>query len=176
MIIKYRIISGENDEFVRDIEIHDNSTFLDLHLAIQSACDFDPSLLTTFYLSDKNWNKLDEIVIDLIDAETQAGALIMDETKLSHFIPEPKQRYIYIFDFFSERAFFIEIVNVRQSTKDDVLLEFPICTLSQGNAPSQIFIDEINEDDVEGFDDDDDDDDDYDEEDLNFDNIDNYDI
>lgn len=175
MIIKYRIISGENDDFVRDIEIHDDSTFLDLHLAIQSACDFDPSLLTTFYLSDKNWNKLDEIVLDLIDAETQADALIMEETKLSHFSPVAKQRYIYIFDFFSVRAFFIEIVNIRQSTKDDVLLEFPICTLSHEKSPSQIFIDDIDEDDIDDFDEDDDDED-YDDDDINFDNIDNYDI
>jgi hypothetical protein len=173
MIIKYRLISGENDDFVRDIEIHDDSTFIDLHLAIQSACDYDSSLLSTFYLSDKDWNKLDEIVLDRIDIESQADALLMEETLLDHFNPQPGQRYIYIFDFFSVRAFFIEIVNLRKSGKDDVHLEFPICTLSHGKAPKQIFIDDIDDNDLDDFDKFEED---IDDDDISFDNIENYDI
>ncbi len=178
MIIKYRLISGENEEFVRDIEIHEENSFLDLSLAIQDACKFDPSLLSTFYLSNKSWDKLDEIVQDRIDAESQSDALLMEETRLNHFEPKIGQRYIYIFDFFSIRAFFIEIVNIRKVEKTDHLLEFPICTLSKGKAPEQIFIDDIDED----FEEDDFYDDDYDDgyddgyDNIGFDNIDDYDF
>lgn len=175
MIIKYRIVCGENDDFVRDIEIYSDSKFLELHLAIQSACDFDASLLTTFYLSNKKWDKLTEIVQELIDAESQADSLLMDETNLENFDPKLGQRYIYIFDFFSVRSFFIEIVNIRERTKDDLLLEFPICTLSHGKAPSQVFIDELNELDIPSIDDFDEDlDEDLDG--LGLENIDDYDI
>ncbi|MDD3860562.1 MAG: hypothetical protein PHW83_10215 [Bacteroidales bacterium] len=175
MIIKYRIVSGENDDFVRDIEIFSDNTFHDLHLAIQYSCDYDPSLLTTFYLSNKTWDKLDEIVQELIDAESQEGLKLMKETKLDIFNPSLGQRYIYIFDFFSIRAFFIEIVNIREKTKDDENLEFPICTLHHGKAPRQIFIDDINEDEY-GLNEDlnDIDDDDLDE--LGFENIDDFDF
>jgi len=170
MIIKYRIVSGENDSFVRDIELFDDSTFMDFHMAIQSACNYDPTMLTTFYLSNKSWDKLDEIVPELIDAESQANAILMDETKLSHFNPVVGQRYVYIFDFFSVRFFFIEIVNMRNSTKDDVHLEFPICTLSHAKAPVQVFVDEITEDDLDDFGINED------EDDESFENIDDYDI
>jgi len=145
MIIKYRIISGEDDSFVRDIEIFSDSTFIDLHLAIQSSCDYDPSLLTTFYLSNKSWDKLDEIVQELIDAESQEDVRLMKETSLDFFEPVIGQRFIYIFDFFSVRSFFIEIVNIRQRIKDDENLEFPICTLSHSKAPQQVYIDDIDE-------------------------------
>lgn len=174
MLIKYRLISGENEDFVRDIEIHEENSFLDLNLAIQDACNFDSSFLSTFYLSNKSWDKLDEIVQDKIDAETQGDVLLMEDTKLSHFEPELGQRYIYIFDFFSIRAFFIEIVNIRNIEKTDHLLEFPICTLSKGKAPEQVFIDDIAEND-EFNDNYYEDDDDYDD-DLGFDNIDDYDF
>lgn len=173
MIIKYRLISGENDDFVRDIEIYDDSTFMELHLAIQAACDYDSNLLSTFYLSDKEWNKLDEIALERIDVESQADVLLMEETPLDHFNPLPGQRYIYIFDFFSVRAFFIEVVNIRKSSKDDVHLEFPICTLSHGKAPKQIFIDDIDDNDLDDFDKFEED---IDDDDISFDNIENYDI
>ncbi|HOZ31175.1 MAG TPA: hypothetical protein PLL66_09675 [Bacteroidales bacterium] len=175
MIIKYRIISGEDENFVRDIEIFSDTTFEDLHLAIQSSCDYDSSLLTTFYLSNKSWDKLDEIVQELIDAESQEDVRLMRETKLDYFQPTVGQRYIYIFDFFSVRAFFIEIVNIREKTKDDENLEFPICTLCHGKPPQQVFIDDINEDELKNsdnfdiFEDDELDD-------LGFENIDDYDF
>lgn len=178
MLIKYRIISGEDDTFVRDIEIHEDNTFLDLHLAIQAACNYVNSLLSTFYLSNKSWDKLDEIVQDRIDAESQSDALLMEETKLNYFAPKIGQRYIYIFDFFSVRFFFIEIVNIRKVERNDHLLEFPICTLSKSKAPEQIFIDMLDEGFDEDFDEDyidDYDDDDYDD-DVSFENIDDFDI
>lgn len=144
-IIKYRIISAKDDDFVRDIEIEETSTFMDLHLAIQDACNYDPSLLTTFYLSNKNWDKLKEISAECIDPETQKDVYLMEYTKLNKFDPVIGQRYIYIFDFFSVRAFFLEIVNIRDKSEEDYKLEFPICTLSKGNPPKQIFVDDIDE-------------------------------
>jgi hypothetical protein len=145
MIIKYRIVSGENDEFVRDIEIYSDNTFYDLHLAIQAACDYDPSLITTFFLSNDLWDKVQEIILEKIDEESQSNLFLMKETKLNSFLPEVGQRYIYIFDFFSVRSFFIEIVNIREKTREDLKLEFPICTLSKSQAPSQVFVDDISD-------------------------------
>ncbi|MDR2009740.1 MAG: plasmid pRiA4b ORF-3 family protein [Bacteroidales bacterium] len=147
MIIKYRIISGEDENFVRDIEIYSDNTFLDLHMAIQAACNYDPSLLTTFFLSNASWDKVQEIILEKIDEESQADLMLMSDTRLDTFTPVIGQRYIYIFDFFSIRSFFIEIVNIREAVKEDFKLQFPICTLSKSKAPEQVFVDDINEDD-----------------------------
>lgn len=174
-IIKYRFINPKDENFVRDLEIEENKTFYDLHLAIQKACKYDPSLLTTFYLSNERWEKVKEISVECIDPESQKDVLLMKETPLNKFNPVIGQKYVYIFDFFSVRLMLIEIVNIRKKTADDLKLEFPICTLSKGNPPSQIFIDDIdnidsdiemnddlfddifNDNDFDNFDDDDDD-------------------
>ncbi len=173
MIIKYRLISAESDEFVRDIEIYSDNTFEDLHNAIQVSCDYDSLLMSSFYLSNKNWDKLQEIVEEIIDEEFQTEVMLMKETELSDLEPKKAQRYIYLFDFFSERSFFIEIVNIREETSEDEKLEFPVCTLSQGEAPKQIFIDDEIPDD---FDDEATDEFFDDPEDFGFENIDDYDL
>ncbi len=175
MIIKYRITSREKEDFVRDIEILSDNNFFDLHKAIQVACNYDSSMLSTFYLCNNNWDKLHEIAETIIDEETQEETLIMKDTKLTFFEPFKGQRFIYIFDFFSVRSFFVEIVNIRKKKKDDANLEFPICTVSKGKAPKQIFIDDsiegiLNDDNKEPedlFDDTDS---------FDFDNIDDYNI
>ncbi len=166
MIIKFRFVSGENEEFVRDIEIYDNNTFLDLHHAIQEACDYDSGLLATFFMSNDNWDKEQEVILEKLDPQTQQDTLMMAETKLSELVLDKGQKIIYIFDFFSIRSFFIEVVNIRKEEKTDKKLEYPICTLFKGKAPSQIFVDDIEnpdfDDDYDEFDDDYIDDDGYD--------------
>jgi hypothetical protein len=172
MIIKFRFVSGEVDDFVRDIEIYDDSTFLDLHYAIQEACEYDRGLLATFFMSNDNWDKEQEIILEKMDAEAQKDTLLMSETKLKDLSLSKGQKIIYIFDFFSIRSFFIEVVNIRKKEKEDKNLEYPICTLYKGKPPAQIFVDKIEDldfdDDLDGFDDDYLDD--------GFDNIDEYDL
>lgn len=173
MIIKFRLISGESEDFVRDIEIFSDNSFEELHKAIQTACDYDSTMMSTFYLSNTNWDKLQEVAESKMDEEFQTDVLLMNETKLSHFEPHKGQRYIYIFDFFSIRYFFIEIVNIRSKSNDDNNLEFPICTLSHGKAPKQVYIDDSI---PEDFDDEDPEDFFDNPEEFGFDNIDDYDI
>jgi hypothetical protein len=167
MIIKFRIISGENEDFVRDIELKSEQNFLDFHLAIESACNFDNNPLACFFMSNDNWDKGQEIVNEIMDAETQKDCLLTEEVKLSDMITKKGQKIIYIFDLFSVRAFFIEVVNIREVDNTDKDLEYPICTLAKDPAPKQFFIDEndmladldgLNDefddgyDDLEGFD------------------------
>lgn len=177
MIIKFRLISPENDNFVRDIEIYDDNSFLDLHEAIQASCDYDPSIMTAFYVSNDHWDKNEEIVLQIMDEEEQKNSLLMEDTPISRFFDAKRQKLVYIYDFFSVRLFLIEVVNVREPGDKDNDLSFPICTLMQGIAPQQIKVDDISDmgydgDIIDEFDDLDIDDIDYD----NFDNIDKYDL
>ncbi len=143
MIVKFRIVSGENGKFVRDIEIYENSTFYDLHLAIQDACEYDGSMMTSFYTSNNKWEKGKEIAMEIIDPKSQEGVLLMNKTKISEIAVKKGNKFLYLYDLFSVRFLFIEIVNIRNEEKEDEKLEFPICTLSQGNPPKQFFIDDI---------------------------------
>lgn len=168
MIIKFRIISGEKSDFVRDIEIYDDNTFLDLHKAIQAACDYDPAQLATFIMSNDNWDSGQEIILEKLDPDEQKDILLMNDVRLFEQNPKKSMKIIYIFDFFSIRSFFLEVVNVRKPEKEDKNLEYPICTLSKGKPPNQTFVDNIEDFGIDGIDDFDDD--------ISLDNIDDYDI
>ena len=72
-IIKYKV--SDDAEFVREIELKDDSSFKDLHTAIQKACKYDPSLITMFYIANGDWEVDDEpeneILLERMDEKTQ---------------------------------------------------------------------------------------------------------
>ena len=60
----------------------------------------------------------------------------MSESVLNDFLEDEKQRLMYVFDYMTERAFFIELREI--ITGQD--LNEAVCSKSQGNPPAQ-FID-----------------------------------
>lgn len=143
MVIKFKIFTPEEDDFLLEIEIDENSTFFDLHSAIIKACSYNQKEITSFYLSDKNWDYGTEILCTRFDEESQAESLIMEEIKLNHFSPEVGQRYLFVFDEIMQRGFFIEIVNIKKENKKNKLPKI----LISGKTPAQyenIEIESIN--------------------------------
>jgi len=137
MIFKFRIISDEEKEFVRDIEISGSSTFLDFHEAIQKELDYDPTQLASFFLTDEGWEK--ELEITLIDmmSDSYQPPIIMKDARIGEYINAPKERMLYIFDFFSERAFFIECMETFTEKSGTA---YPAVTYRKGVPPQQIMI------------------------------------
>ncbi|MDR2836115.1 MAG: hypothetical protein LBV69_07990 [Bacteroidales bacterium] len=158
MIIKYRLTTPENDDFYLDIEMFDENTFLDFHFAIIEACKFDNQVITTFYLSDENWDFQDEIIFTRFDEVLKAEMPLMEETRLSFFNPVKGQRYLYVFDEIHQRGFFIEIISVRDLKKTETKDNFPKFNI-KGIPPQQFDLefeeDELRNDFENDFDDDD---------------------
>ncbi|MBO7134054.1 MAG: hypothetical protein J6W06_07855 [Bacteroidales bacterium] len=146
-ILKYRI--SDDKDFVREIELKDDSTFKDLHVAIQKNCKYDPSLITMFYIADENWEPSDEpektILLERIDEKTQSDCLLMEDTPLNYTKPEKGMKYQYVYDLLSENYFYVEIIDIRNYTKKDEKTKFPKCTFAEGIPPQQITIDDIEE-------------------------------
>ena len=146
-IIKYKI--SDDKDFVREIEIKDDSTFKDLHVAIQKNCKYDPSLITMFYIADENWEPSDEpektILLERIDEKTQADCLLMEDTPLNYIKPEKGMKYQYVYDLLSENYFYVEIIDIRNYTKKDEKTKFPKCTFAEGIPPQQITLDNMED-------------------------------
>ncbi|MEA1873009.1 MAG: hypothetical protein U9N51_01075 [Bacteroidota bacterium] len=174
-IYKFRILSTESKDFIRDIEIPDEKRFYDLHMGIQAACDFDFAQMTSFYLSNKGWEREEEIsMIDMDKAgDEDDKPYFMKDVRLKDLISKANQRLLYLFDFFSVRMMFIELVEIRPMTPKEAKQNYPICSFSEGEAPKMQVIDDVlNVDDLLP-DDFDEFDDDFSE---GFDNIDDYDL
>jgi hypothetical protein len=112
MIYSIRILSGEADDFLLDIAIDGSLTFLTLHQFIQEKLNFDPMQLASFFITDREWNKETEITLVDMMVEGQYEIHVMDKTLIEYFVSENKQRMLYIFDLFAERAFFMEVFNI----------------------------------------------------------------
>ncbi|KPK87231.1 MAG: hypothetical protein AMS27_03205 [Bacteroides sp. SM23_62_1] len=140
MIYKFRLLSNEVEDFIRDFEVHSDQTFYDLHLAIQKNLHWDHSQIASFFFCNDNWEKELEITLFDLSDEPANQTLVMDGTKFSDHIKELKQKLLYVFDVFNERAFFIEVVEIRQGSPDKT---YPSFTNSLGSPPVQIYMDHI---------------------------------
>lgn len=135
MIYKFRLISNENDDFAVDIAIDEKSSFLNIHSFIQKELNYDPMQLASFFITDNNWNKETEITLfDMMDGENE-DIRTMDKAIISDFIFSNKQRMLYVYDHFSERAFFMELFEIDKGNIESIQL-----LNKQGTPPQQIEI------------------------------------
>ncbi len=137
MICVFEILSAEVPEFKRMIHINPDHTFEDLHRIIQNTSNFDQSQLASFFLTDELWRK--QIEISLLDSgKNNRHLLSMRTTKLNEYINEPEQKLVYVFDFFNERFFYLELKEIIMKTD----LKEPFVAYEKGNAPKQFLINE----------------------------------
>lgn len=148
MILLFRIISDEDQEFHRDLVIDGSDTFLDFHKVLQENLSYDPTQLASFFITTENWEKKQEITLIDMMQEPGIDTLTMGEVCMEEYISEVNQRMIYVFDFFSERAFFMELIETAdQSTSR----ETPFIADEKGDPPQQLALDLlINEEEEEG--------------------------
>lgn len=140
MIYRFRMISIEDKAFLRDYDVDASNTFLDFHHFIQKNLKYDSHQLASFFLTDDHWNKGMELT--LIDMENDAGpaAIPMETVKLNDLLKHKKERLLYVFDIFSDRAFFIELLDIHQP---DPIKKYPLCAASIGDPPIQVEIEDI---------------------------------
>lgn len=138
MIFLFRIISDENPEFFRDLVADSSDTFLDFHNTLQKNLGYDPSQLASFFITNHQWEK--EVEITLIDMmqDSEVKTFIMEQVTLEEYLAQVNQRMLYIFDFFSERAFYIELIEKADEISSR---ETPFIAQSKGDPPPQLAMD-----------------------------------
>lgn len=134
MVYRFTIISDEVDDFVREIQIDSEATFLDLHEAILKSVDYSNDQMTSFFICDEDWEKEKEITLEDMDNNSEEDSWVMKDTLLSDLIEDEKQKLIYVFDYMTERSFFIELSEIITG-KD---LDKAICSKKSGIAPKQV--------------------------------------
>ena len=134
MIYRFTIISDEVDDFRREIQIDPENAFLDLQQAICSACEYDDKQLSSFFICSDNWEKETEITLEEMDSDSENDSWLMEDTRLSDLVEDEKQKLIFVFDYMTERALFIELSEIITRASIDE----PTCTKSRGKAPQQV--------------------------------------
>lgn len=142
MIYKFRVVSDEVELFARNIEIDAESTFLQLHEAIQASVKFDSTQLASFYIGDKDWTRGQQItLLDMSDADEDIK--LMSDTVLKDFVKKANDNLVYVFDFFNDRAFYVTLAEIK---KADPKAVYPFSTGAIGEAPEQVAIGDFSAD------------------------------
>jgi len=109
MIYKFVLLSDEADDFRRDVLIDSDDTFFDLHEVILESIGYSKDQMTSFFICDDDWNKGKEITLLEMDTSSDVDNYVMDSTRLSDCLDEEKQKLIYVFDYLTERSFYMEL-------------------------------------------------------------------
>ena len=189
----FRVTAENNEDVFREFFVPKDSTFEDFHFAILDAFRIESGEMASFYISDENWNKKEEITLmDMGATDKKAQALLMEDTQLSDKVKSEETFFFYTYDFLFCKNFEIELIDETEENLDEIsLLKSEGRYVEDASAYDDFYLDDLDvddldeapkkgksKDDFDDFDSDDDFGDDFDDDynDKNYDNFDEYDL
>ena len=134
-LYRFRITFEDYDDVVREIDVKSNQTFEDLHRAIHKSTGYNSDYPSSFYISNDQWNKGEEITFMPNQKRIDRGVALMDKVKLLSYIDDPHQKFYYTFNFDRPFDFHVELMKITLSETPDVV--YPAVIRSVGDAPKQ---------------------------------------
>jgi hypothetical protein len=134
-VYRFRISFEDYDDIVRIIEIKANQTFEDLQQALHAAIGFETAREGSFFLSDDNWKKGQEISSRPAGENPPPGFKPMKEARFSDTIADPHQKIYYVYDTEAQWGFHIELVKIMVAEENGA--RYPRCVKTAGEAPKQ---------------------------------------
>ncbi len=148
MILKFRMLSDENDNFVRDYELPHEMTLAELHAFIIGSLAYD-DCMASFFTADDRWERGREFTLMDMGEEGEDAPMPMDKVTLAELVVAECNRLIYQFDMFGDRAYYLELVDSAQPQQG---LEYPRVAFENAPAPDQYDPDAVNSDEGSIFD------------------------
>jgi hypothetical protein len=134
-IYRFKVSFEDYDDVTREIDIKSNQTFEDLHLAIHRSTGYPPEQSSSFFVSNDQWIKGDEIAFLPTARKAERGVALMAGTKLSKFIDDPHQKFYYTYNFDRPFDFHVELIKI---LGDEPGKEYPVIVKSAGEAPKAL--------------------------------------
>ncbi len=134
MVYRILLVSDEVDNFLREIQIDSDATFLQLHMAILESCGYEDDQMTSFTICENGWEKVQDITLEDMSTSSDEDSYVMATTRLSEFVEDVKQHMLYTFDPVGGRVFFMEVAEEITGKS----LKEPKVTKKVGDAPVQV--------------------------------------
>jgi len=134
-LYRFRITFEDYDDVVREIDVKSNQTFEDLHRAIHQSTGYNPEYSSSFYISNDQWIKGEEITYMPNQKRIDRGVALMDKVKLLSYIDDPHQKFYYTFNFDRPFDFHVELMKIILDETPGVT--YPAVIKSTGEAPKQ---------------------------------------
>lgn len=134
-IYRFRVSFEDYDDVSRDIDIRSTQTFEDLHIAIHKTTAYPVDRSSSFFVSNDQWIKGEEIAHNPSQRKIDNGVILMEGTRLSRFIDDPHQKFYYIYNFERPFDFHVELIKILDEQNG---VEYPSVARSIGEAPKMI--------------------------------------
>lgn len=134
-VYRFRVAFEDYDDVVREIDIRSNQTFEDFHRAIHQSIGYKCEYSSSFYVSNDQWIKGEEITFMPNQRRIDRGVVQMDKVKLSSRIDDPHQKFYYTFNFDRPFDFHIELLKILLDETPGA--NYPAVVKSSGEAPKQ---------------------------------------
>jgi len=134
-LYRFRITFEDYDDVIREIDVKSNQTFEDLHRAIHQSTGYNPEYPSSFYISNDQWIKGEEITYMPNQKRIDRGVALMDKVKLLSYIDDPHQKFYYTFNFDRPFDFHVELMKI--ILEDTPGVSYPAVIKSVGEAPKQ---------------------------------------
>ncbi|MEO6849247.1 MAG: hypothetical protein ABI203_04650 [Mucilaginibacter sp.] len=134
-LYRFRVTFEDYDDVVREIDIKSNQTFEDLHKAIHHSTGYNCEFSSSFYISNDQWIKGEEITYLPNQRRIDRGVVLMEKIKLSNRIDDPHQKFYYVFNFDRPFDFHVELLKIILDETPGT--EYPSIVKSTGEAPKQ---------------------------------------
>jgi len=133
-VYRFKVSFEDYDDVTREVDIKSTHTFEDLHRAIHLSTGYKPEYSSSFYISNDQWIKGQEIAYMPTQRKIDRGVALMEKSKLSSFIDDPHQKFYYTFNFDRPFDFHIELIKILDETPG---ITYPHVAKSNGEAPKQ---------------------------------------
>ena len=134
-LYRFRVTFEDYDDVIREIDIKSNQTFEDLHRAIHHSTGYNCEFPSSFYVSNDQWIKGEEITYLPNQRRIDRGVVLMEKVKLSNRIDDPHQKFYYTFNFDRPFDFHVELLKIILDETPGT--EYPAIIKSTGEAPKQ---------------------------------------
>lgn len=133
MVFRFRMLTDENDNFVRDYEVMYDTTLLDFHNFLLRTLEYE-DCMASFFSADDHWEKQREFTSMDMGENAEEAPVAMDSVTLGQILRKNRDRLIYLFDLFGDRAYFLELTGTYEAEKD---AHYPREIYAREEAPDQ---------------------------------------
>ena len=147
MVYLSHITCMEKPDFYLQIVLDAKHTFADFHSTIQKACGYSPNQVASFFFLPGTSPEKQIEISQMNQGLAGFPKYTMGKTQLKNLLSTKQERLLYVFDFFQDRSFDIELTQIFMEKN---LVE-PSITSMSGDAPAQILEEELQEEGIQSF-------------------------
>ena len=120
--LKIRVVADTEEDIFIDLTANKNNNLLSIHDLLVKTFELDTNEIASFYLSNDNWDKGDEItLLNMSIEEDENLQMSMENTSLKSLIYKKISKLLYLHDFLNMNIFYVELLNEVQIDSNEEL-------------------------------------------------------